>query len=143
MKEVQKIKFDCNGNNAPAYSCDKPGDNSGVYVQSTDYDELLRERNELAAQVERLRNLAIESQDWNWISEKEVAEDHGINGLIAPEMQELWDAVRNETPAQSLEAVKREWLTKLTEHCRESSYLPDDRALHDVILVSDVLSFEP
>lgn len=29
-----KIKFDCNGNNAPAYSCSKPGDNSGEYIRS-------------------------------------------------------------------------------------------------------------
>ena len=25
--------FDCKGNNAPAYSCSEPGDNSGLYVK--------------------------------------------------------------------------------------------------------------
>ena len=29
---MEAIKFDCKGNNSPAYSCDKPGDNSGEYV---------------------------------------------------------------------------------------------------------------
>jgi len=44
-----KIKFDCNGFNAPAYSCSKPGDNSGYYVQSTDYDNLTKQVTELRA----------------------------------------------------------------------------------------------
>jgi len=42
-----KIKFDCNGFNAPAYSCSKSGDNSGYYVQSTDYDNLTKQVTEL------------------------------------------------------------------------------------------------
>ena len=29
---METIKFDCNSNNSPAYSCNKPGDNSGEYV---------------------------------------------------------------------------------------------------------------
>lgn len=37
---MEKIKFDCNGNNAPACGCSKPGDNSGWYYQSTDVDEI-------------------------------------------------------------------------------------------------------
>ena len=41
--DVEKINFDCNGNNAPAYSCNKPYDNSGWYYQSTDVDEVLKE----------------------------------------------------------------------------------------------------
>ena len=44
-----KIKFDCNGFNAPAYSCSKSGDNSGYYVQSTDYDNLTKQVTELRA----------------------------------------------------------------------------------------------
>ncbi len=39
---MKKIKFDCNTNNAPAYSCSEPNDNSGYYYQSTDVDELLK-----------------------------------------------------------------------------------------------------
>ena len=30
--KMETIKFDCKANNAPAYSCNKPGDNSGEYV---------------------------------------------------------------------------------------------------------------
>ena len=29
---METFIFDCNGNKAPAYGCDKPGNNSGVYV---------------------------------------------------------------------------------------------------------------
>ena len=47
MSKDIKIKFDCNGFNAPAYSCSKPGDNSGFYVQSTDYDTLTKQVAEL------------------------------------------------------------------------------------------------
>lgn len=49
-----KIKFDCNGFSAPAYSCSKPGDNSGVYVQSTDYDALVEQNKALKAALEGL-----------------------------------------------------------------------------------------
>ena len=47
MSKDIKIKFDCSGFNAPAYSCSKPGDNSGFYVQSTDYDTLTKQVAEL------------------------------------------------------------------------------------------------
>lgn len=29
---MKTIRFDCGGHNAPAYGCNKPGDNSGYYV---------------------------------------------------------------------------------------------------------------
>ncbi|MCG7598829.1 hypothetical protein MHM84_03460 [Halomonas sp. McH1-25] len=32
MSELKRVRFDCNGNNAPAYGCNLPGDNSGEYV---------------------------------------------------------------------------------------------------------------
>lgn len=112
MKEVQKIKFDCNGNNAPAYGCDKPCDNSGVYVKSTDYDELLRERNELAAQVERLRG----------VLEGVTKVEHKRGGSLGSDGQFYYrvgerqfskiESALSETPAQSLDAVKREWLVE-------------------------------
>jgi len=38
---MKKIEFDCNGNNAPAYGCNEPHDNSGFYYQATAVDELL------------------------------------------------------------------------------------------------------
>ena len=31
---METIKFNCNSNSAPAYSCNKPGDNSGEYVEA-------------------------------------------------------------------------------------------------------------
>ena len=98
MKKVSKVMFDCNGFSAPAYGCDKPGDNSGTYVKSTDYDELTRERDELAAQVERLLGV--------------LGNSYSALDNYCPELSELIDEVGSaltETPAQSLEAVKREW----------------------------------
>ena len=68
-------------------------------------DELLRERNELAAQVERLRGALIlcvdaaEDTDYGWDGDCGVI--NKINCIV--------DSVIEETPAQSLEAVKREW----------------------------------
>lgn len=37
---MKTVRFDCNGHNAPAYSCSEPGDWSGTYVKATDYAEL-------------------------------------------------------------------------------------------------------
>ena len=67
-----------------------------------------RERDELAAHVERLRALAKESQEWNWLSAWEEAQDAGAVNLLIPEMQELVDQVDAETPAQSLHEVRAE-----------------------------------
>ena len=39
---MQIYKFDCNGHNAPAYGCNKPGDNSGEYVKVDDLANMLR-----------------------------------------------------------------------------------------------------
>jgi hypothetical protein len=50
-----KIKFDCNGFSAPAYSCSKSGDNSGVYVQSTDYDALVEQNKALIAALDHIK----------------------------------------------------------------------------------------
>jgi len=65
---------------------------------------LLRERNELAAQVERLRGViehcvsAVEDTHYGW---------EGDCGVIN-KVNVIADSVLDETPAQSLEAVKRE-----------------------------------
>jgi len=37
---MKQYKFFCDGHNAPAYSCDTPGDNSGVYYKKEDVDKL-------------------------------------------------------------------------------------------------------
>jgi len=33
---MKTLKFNCNGNNAPTYSCSEHGDNSGEYVELTE-----------------------------------------------------------------------------------------------------------
>jgi len=38
---METIKFDCNGNSAPAYSCNKPGDNSGSFCRKEDADDYI------------------------------------------------------------------------------------------------------
>lgn len=40
---MEKTEFNCKGNNAPAYSCNKPGDNSGTYYQAADVDGMIEE----------------------------------------------------------------------------------------------------
>ena len=68
-------------------------------------EDLLRERNELAAQVERLRGVvercvtAVEDAHYGW---------EGDCGVIN-KVNVIADSVLDETPSQSLEAVKREW----------------------------------
>jgi len=52
MSKVLKVRFDCHGRYAPAYGCDRPNDNSGFYVQATDYDELEAERDALKDELE-------------------------------------------------------------------------------------------
>ena len=47
---MQIYKFDCNGHNAPAYGCNKPGDNSGEYVRVDDVVAwLISQRNNIPA----------------------------------------------------------------------------------------------
>jgi len=48
--------FDCNGHNAPAYSCNKPGDNTGSYVHLTDYEDLQTQLTAAREELERLKN---------------------------------------------------------------------------------------
>ena len=50
---MDKVSFDCNGNNAPAYSCDKPGDNSGEYYRCSDVEARLQALEECRELVER------------------------------------------------------------------------------------------
>lgn len=40
---MNKVEFNSKGNNAPAYSCNKPGDNSGAYYKQSEVDDLLQE----------------------------------------------------------------------------------------------------
>ena len=58
MSEVLKVRFDCHGRHAPAYGCDRPNDNSGVYVQATDYDELEAERDALKAKLNKIKQVS-------------------------------------------------------------------------------------
>lgn len=36
---MEKFIFNCNTRNAPAYSCNKPGDNTGAYYRAGDVAE--------------------------------------------------------------------------------------------------------
>ena len=38
---MKKIKFNCNGNKAPAYECSEPGDCSGEYYRTEDVEPFL------------------------------------------------------------------------------------------------------
>lgn len=95
MKEVKKLRFglgfqvETDKGPVDLYSVNAEEDVSGTYVQYTDYDELLRERNELAAQVGRLRG---------------VVAAYYTKGVCVQDVKNILD----ETPSQSLEAVKRE-----------------------------------
>ena len=35
------VKFDCNSHCSPAYTCNKPGDNSGSYVKVEDLKQII------------------------------------------------------------------------------------------------------
>lgn len=96
-------------------------------IEIADYIvELEKERDELAAQVERLRIAAIESQDWNWLTAKEYAEDVGDDFFEIEDIQRLWDLVRSETPPAALEAMKSHWqteiITELKNHMMNNGY---------------------
>lgn len=52
---METVKFNCHGHNAPAYGCNKPGDQSGEYVKAREHDQLLQER---AAMTELLTDFA-------------------------------------------------------------------------------------
>jgi len=47
------FKFHCHGQFAPAYACNKPGDNSGEYVSLSDYEALAEECEKLRKVAER------------------------------------------------------------------------------------------
>lgn len=55
------FRFHCHGQSAPAYSCNKPADNSGEYVRLSDYERLqaelesLKEYAELGKAVQQKR----------------------------------------------------------------------------------------
>lgn len=90
------------------------------------YERLLKERNELAAKVERLRIVAIESQDWDWLSAKERAEEADHDFFEIDEMQSLSDSARSETPPTALLALKAqcqaEIISELQIHMANNGY---------------------
>ena len=100
--------------------------------------DLLRERNELAAQAERLRGALIlcvdaaEDTDYGWNGDCGVI--NKINCIV--------DSVIEEAPAQSLDAVKREWKAELIEHCYMFSFLIDDISTEQSVDISVIEDFE-
>ena len=107
--------------------------------------DLLRERNELAAQVERLRGAASGAKDMliECANQFRAIGNQDGHGNFADKHAMYVDRVLSETTTQSLEASKRLWKETLAVHCYEYSFLADDRAVEQSILVSEVLSFEP
>lgn len=84
--------------------------------------ELLRERNELAAKVERLRFECVDIMRCL----KTLAYEH--NHADVPRYKDLAmrcaEKIRDrgmETPAQSLEAVKREWKERFIDYARKNA----------------------
>ena len=61
---MKLFKFDCTTNNAPAYICSEPNDNSGHYYRAEDVDELLRK----TQQIELMSNKDIKDAIENTIS---------------------------------------------------------------------------
>lgn len=63
------FRFHCHGHNAPAYSCNRPDDNSGEYVRLSDYEALQAECEKLRKDAERYRwlsqRLVGASFDWD------------------------------------------------------------------------------
>ena len=107
--------------------------------------ELLQERNELSAKVERLQGAASGAKDMliECANQFRAIGYQDGHGNFADKHAMYVDRVLSETPTQSLEAVKRSWKETLAVHCYEYSFLSDDRAVEQSILVSEVLSFEP
>jgi len=78
-EKMVKIEFNCHGNSSPAYSCNKPGDNSGVYVQATDAKELLAENARLREKVKQLEaDVAHHNQGWD----RCVVENNGLREQV-------------------------------------------------------------
>lgn len=137
MKEVKKLRFglgfqvETDKGPVDLYSVNAEEDVSGTYVQYKDYDELLRERNELAAQVERLRGAS-----------ESVIGPRPTDGQYLVLIDNL-KAALSEPPAQSLEAVKREWKEGLEDYLCTVSYQPYDGAEAQAVDIQDILRFEP
>ena len=93
---------------------------SALTKLKTERNNAIAERDELAAQVERLRCAYNSAKTW----------------------EDLGDVLK-ETPAQSLEAVKREWKLRLIERCKGSSFEPSTTPLMTVVPIYVVLGFEP
>jgi len=55
MREAKVVRFFNNGNNAPAYSCDTPGSQSGFYVKADDYEHLYTKLMNALGRIDRQR----------------------------------------------------------------------------------------
>jgi hypothetical protein len=124
-----------------------PADKQKIVNAAWDRAEWLfnQKANELAAQVERLRGAASGAKDMliECANQFRAIGNQDGHGNFADKHAMYVDRVLSETPTQSLEASKRLWKETLAVHCYEYSFLADDRAVEQSILVSEVLSFEP
>ena len=60
---MEEYIFDCKGNNAPAYGCCRPGDNSGIYVKKEDVDALKNKLKGLATKIQDQATVLIAVQE--------------------------------------------------------------------------------
>lgn len=86
-----------------------------------EFEAIKRERDELAARVERLRQCAIESQEENWADGFDVViDDDGCTIFEDEKAQRLWDIAHEETPRAALEALKAKWQAELATGMAEA-----------------------
>lgn len=76
MMEI--VTFTCHGNSAPAYSCDKPGDQSGKYARA--YDETDRHVVLLKAAYELLKKQNKSPYVLNMLAETVFYDDTECDG---------------------------------------------------------------
>lgn len=81
------FRFHCHGQSAPAYSCNKPADNSGEYVR-------LAEHEALQAECEKLRALLLQSAP---IIHAHAGASHMLEGFKPK--RNKWDELAEEIDA--------------------------------------------
>ena len=83
---MDEYVFDCKGNNAPAYGCCRPGDNSGVFVKKDDLNKLKIEIKDMAVKIRDQATVlmavqALEQHDKNFLCNAKVCNDQQIEYL--------------------------------------------------------------
>jgi hypothetical protein len=80
---IETFEFNCNRNSSPAYSCDKPNDNSGLYVKLSDYQQLQRRIEELERECNGLKASKVSHTN---LSEADLLKGLDAHGAHADEL---------------------------------------------------------